>query len=95
MRRPGRRTGHRHARPRRAGPDRRRAQLTLPDQPAPPAGPRRSRFLIPTLAALLWLGAGLWQRTQAGTPIQVALLAELPLTAAVSAVTFVWQRLRR
>ncbi|GGR96378.1 hypothetical protein [Deinococcus sedimenti] len=67
----------------------------MPDQPVSPAGPRRSRFLIPTLAVLVWLGVGLWQRTQVGTAVPDALLAELPLTVAVFAATFVWQRRRR
>lgn len=57
--------------------------------------PLARTLLIALAAALLWLGIGLWQRTQAGTPFQAALLAELPLTAAIFAVAIVWQRLRR
>lgn len=56
--------------------------------------PLARTLLIALAAALLWMGIGLWQRTQAGTSLQAALLAELPLTAAVFAIALVWQRLR-
>ena len=56
--------------------------------------PLARTLLIALAAALLWMGIGLWQRTQAGTSLQAALLAELPLTAAIFAVAIVWQRLR-
>ncbi|MGM9320713.1 hypothetical protein [Deinococcus aquaticus] len=50
---------------------------------------------IALAAALLWLGIGLWQRTAAGTPLNAALIAELPLTLVVFGLSFVWARLRR
>jgi hypothetical protein len=50
---------------------------------------------IALAAALLWLAIGLWQRTAAGTPLNAALTAELPLTLVVFGLAFVWARLRR
>ncbi|GAA0522965.1 hypothetical protein [Deinococcus depolymerans] len=52
-------------------------------------------LVIALAAALLWLGIGLWQRTQAGTSAPDALLAELPLTLAVFGLAFVWAGRRR
>lgn len=57
--------------------------------------PLARTLLVALAAALLWMGIGLWQRTQAGAALPDALLAELPLTAAIFAVALVWQRLRR
>ncbi|MBZ9713946.1 MULTISPECIES: hypothetical protein [Deinococcus] len=53
------------------------------------------QLLIALAAALLWVGIGLWQRTRGGAELGSALLAELPLGAAVFVLALVWVRLRR
>jgi len=52
-------------------------------------------LIVAALAALLWMGIGTLQRTQGGTTLAAALLAELPLTAAVfiaALVLMLWRR---
>ncbi|PTA67737.1 hypothetical protein [Deinococcus arcticus] len=57
--------------------------------------PLARQLLMALAAALLWVGIGLWQRTRGGTEVGAALLAELPLGAAVFGLALVWVRLRR
>ncbi|WP_027461483.1 hypothetical protein [Deinococcus murrayi] len=45
------------------------------------------------LAAGLWFGIGVWQRTRAGLEFEAAARAELPLTLAVFVLAAVWVRL--
>lgn len=52
-------------------------------------------LLTATLAALLWLGIGLIQRTRAGADLSGALVAELPLTLLVFVLAGVLATLRR
>lgn len=52
-------------------------------------------LLTASLAALLWLGIGLLQRTRAGAGLASALVAELPLTLLVFVLAGVLATLRR
>ncbi|WP_272976929.1 hypothetical protein [Deinococcus geothermalis] len=52
-------------------------------------------LLTASLAALLWLGIGLLQRTRAGADLASALVAELPLTLLVLVLAGVLATLRR
>ncbi|GGK29659.1 hypothetical protein GCM10008955_24310 [Deinococcus malanensis] len=47
------------------------------------------------LATALWVGIGLYKRTQDGQPLVEATWAELPLGAVVFAVSLVWVSRRR
>lgn len=56
--------------------------------------PIQTQLLAGTVAALLWLLIGVIQRTRTGTPFTEAVVQELPLTALVFALAFVWARFR-
>lgn len=45
---------------------------------------------VALLAAAVWFGIGVWQRTRAGLDFEVAARAELPLTLVIFVVAAGW-----